>query len=67
MVISRRRFAENGKEMYRNKKKQMKGVQSFCFCLLNMQNLGRFRCRRVVDPKLSNSPPTQHHSFFRNY
>ena len=30
-VISRRRFAENGKEMYRNKKKLVKGVQGFAF------------------------------------
>ena len=43
MVISPRRFAENGKE-----------VQSFCFDSLNMQNLWRCRCRRVVDLKLSN-------------
>ena len=40
MVISRRRFAGNGKEMYRNKeKKHVKGVQSFCFRSLVMQNL----------------------------
>ena len=30
----------------------MKGVQTFCFCSLNMQNLWRCRCRRVVDLKL---------------
>ena len=58
MVISRRRFAENEKEMYthththtrkRKKKKHVKGVQSFCFGSLNMQHLWRCRCRRVVD------------------
>ena len=54
MIISRRRFAENGKDMHRNKKKHTKGVQSFCFWLLNMQNFWRFRCHRVVDLKLSN-------------
>ena len=32
-------------------KKHVKGVQSFCFGLLNMQNLWRCRCRRVVDLK----------------
>ena len=41
MVISRCRFAENGKQMYRNKKKHVKSVQSFlCFCSLNMQICG---------------------------
>ena len=54
MVISRGRFAEKGKEMYRNKKKHVKGVQSFCFCSFNMQNLWRCRCRRVVDLKIPN-------------
>ena len=52
MVISRRRFAENEKEMNRNKKKLVKGVQSFCFCSLNMQNLWRCRYCRVVPLKL---------------
>ena len=50
MVISRRRFAENGKEMYRNQKKQ-KGEQSFCFGSLNMQKLWRCRYRRLADLK----------------
>ena len=36
------------------KKKHVKGVQSFCFGSLNMQNLRRYRCRRVVGLKLSN-------------
>ena len=31
------------------KKKHVKGVQSFCFCSLNTQNLWRCRCRRVVE------------------
>ena len=53
MIISRHRFAENGKEMYRNKKKKnVKGVQSSCFCQLNVQNLWHRRCRRVVDVKI---------------
>ena len=52
MVISRRRFAENGKKMYRNAKKHEKGVQSFCFCSLNMQILWRCRSHRVVYLKL---------------
>ena len=36
MVTSRRslRFAENRKEVYRNKKKHPKGVESFCFAHL---------------------------------
>ena len=29
-------------------------MQNFCFASLNMQNLWRCRCRRVVDLKLSN-------------
>ena len=36
MVISRRRFAENLKEMHGIKKKTVKGVQNFCFCQLSM-------------------------------
>ena len=36
------------------KARDMKGAQSFCFGLLNMQNLWRCRCRRVVDLKLCN-------------
>ena len=52
MVISRRRFAENLKEMHGIKKKHVKGVQNFCFCQLSMQILGRRRCSRVVDLKL---------------
>ena len=40
--------------MYRNKKKHVKGVQSFCFCSLNMQKLWRYRCCRVVDLQLPN-------------
>ena len=32
MFISHRRFADDGKEMYRNEKKDLKGVQSFRFC-----------------------------------
>ena len=35
-------------------KKHVKGVQSFCFCSFNMQNLWRCRCRRVEDLKLPN-------------
>ena len=34
--------------------KAAKGMQSFCLCSLNTQNLWRFRCRRVVDLKLPN-------------
>ena len=34
------------------KKKHEKGVQSFCFCSLNMQILCCCRNRRVVDHKL---------------
>ena len=35
MVISRRKFSENGKEMYRNNKlKHVKGVQRFYLCSL---------------------------------
>ena len=34
-------------------KKAREGVQSFCFASLNMQNLWRCPCRRVVDLKLS--------------
>ena len=30
----------------------VQSVQSYCFCSLNMQNLWRFRCRRVLDLKL---------------
>ena len=52
MVISRRRFAENSKEMHGIKKKHVKGVQNFCFCQLSMQMLWRRRCSRVVDLKL---------------
>ena len=55
MVISRRRFAENLKEMHGIKKKHVKGVQNFCFCQLSMQILGGRRCSRVVDLKLPNS------------
>ena len=54
MVISRRRFGENLKEMNGTKKKHVKGVQNLCFCQLSMQILWRCRCRRVVDLKLSN-------------
>ena len=43
-----------GKKCTEIKKKHVKGRQSFCFCLLNMQNLWRCRCRHVVDLKLSN-------------
>ena len=35
-------------------KKACEGVQSSCFGSLNIQNLWRCRCRRVVDLKLSN-------------
>ena len=52
MVISRRRFAENGKK-FTERKRHVKGVQSFCFASLDMQNLRRCRCRRVEDLKLS--------------
>ena len=52
MVISRRRFAENLKEMRGIKKEHVKGVQNFCFCELSMQILWRRRCSRVVDLKL---------------
>ena len=54
MVISRRRFAENLKEMHGIKKKHVKGVQNFCFCQLSMQILWRRRYGRVVDLKLPN-------------
>ena len=60
MVISRRRFAENGKEMYRNKKKLVKGVYIFCFCSLNLQNLWRCCCRSVVNLKLPNRELSNH-------
>ena len=49
MVSSRRRFAENLKEMHEIKKKHVKGVQNFRFWQLNMQILSRRRCSRVVD------------------
>ena len=54
MVISRRTFAENLKEMHGIKKRHVKGVQSFCFWQLSMQILWRRRCSRVVDLKLPN-------------
>ena len=57
MVVSRRRFAENLKEMHGIKKKHVKGVQNFCFCQLSMQILWRRRCSRVVDLKLPNKLP----------
>ena len=41
-----------GKKCTEIKKKDVKGVQSFCFCSLNMQNLWRCHCRRVVYLKL---------------
>ena len=41
-----------GKKCTEIKKKHVKGVQSFCFRSLTMQNLWRCRCRRVVDLKL---------------
>ena len=59
MVISRRRFAENLKEMHGIKKKHVKGVQNFCFCQLGMQILWRRRCSRVVDLKLPMRDETQ--------
>ena len=37
-----------GKKCTEIRKRHVKGVQSFCFALLNMQNLWRCRCRRVV-------------------
>ena len=52
MVVSRRRFAENLKEMHGIKKKHVKGVQNFCFCQLSMQILWRRCCSRAVDLKL---------------
>ena len=52
MVISRRRFAENGKEIYRKKKARERRAKLF-FASLDMQNLWRRRCRRVEDLKLS--------------
>ena len=53
MAISRRRLAENLKEMHGIKKRHVKGVQNFCFCHLSgMQILWRRRCSRVVDLKL---------------
>ena len=51
MVTSRRRFAENLKEMHGIKKKHVKGVQNFCFSQLSMQILWRRHCSRVVDLK----------------
>ena len=54
MVISRRTFAENLKEMHGIKKKYVKGVQNFCFCQLSMQILWSRRFSRVVDLKLPN-------------
>ena len=59
MVISRRRFVENLKEMHGIKKMHVKGVQNFCFCQLSMQILWRRRCSRVVDLKLPNRELTQ--------
>lgn len=35
-------------------KKAREGVQNFCFCSLNIQNLRRCRSRRLVDLKLPN-------------
>ena len=52
MVISRRRFVENLKEMHGIKKKHVKGVQKFCFRQLSMQIFWRRRRSRVVDLKL---------------
>ena len=52
MVISRDRFVQNGKEMFRNKKKHVKGVQGFCFRSFFMQNLWPCNCCRVVGLKL---------------
>ena len=63
MIISRRGFAENGREMYRNKKRHATGVQSFCLGSLNMQHLWRCRCRRVVDLKLPNCSSTRLQKF----
>ena len=45
-------FPRRGKKCT-ERKRHVKGVQSFCFASLNMQNLLRYRCRRVVDLKLS--------------
>ena len=49
MVISRRRFVENLKEMHEIKKKHVTGVQNFCFCQLSMQILWRRRCS-LIEP-----------------
>ena len=47
MVLSRQRFAEIGKEMFRNKKKHVKGVKSFCYavvlCKTNVADEARIR------------------------
>ena len=54
MVISRDRFVQNGKELFRNKKKHVKGVQGFCFRHLLCKTCGLVTvvCR-VVGLKLS--------------
>ena len=52
MVSSRLRFAENGKEMYRNKKKHVNGVQSFCFCSLKYAKCVSSVPSRPIDLKL---------------
>ena len=59
MVILRRRFAENLKEMHEIRKKHVKSVQNFCFWQLIMQILWPRRCGRVVDLKL---PDVKHGS-----
>ena len=38
MVISRRRFAENGKEMYRNKKRAREGRAKLLFLFVKYAN-----------------------------
>ena len=37
LVISRCSFADDGKEIDKKGKTHVQGVQSYCFCLLNMQ------------------------------
>ena len=53
MVFLRDRFVQNGKEMFRNKKKHVKGVQGFCFRHLLCKTCGLVTAVcRVVGLKL---------------
>ena len=51
-------LSRTGKKCTEIIKAREKRVQRFCFCSLNMQNVWRCRCRRVVDLKLPNEIPS---------